>query len=238
MHGAADLGTLDQAGARQYVEMLDHRRQRHVEAPGDLRHRQLAVVCEPVENRAPRRVGQRGKRPIELDIAKVNHMVKYRSGRCGRQDGTLHNRVHETRRKLVRRRVNGHVSTQEVQAASFAAEKPISGADRDRANDFESAHGLEPKKALSSEQSECARIAFLRRSAKVRNCAAQFAVSSRRGSWLIPRSPTDPVFQMPQQRRKRFYRRLAPWLREETGGRAAALPPPYECRGQRWPIHF
>jgi hypothetical protein len=149
MHGTADLGALDQAGAREYVEMLDHRRQRHVEAPGDLRHRQLAVVCEPVENRAPRRVSQRGKRSIELDIAKVNHMVKYRSGRCGRQDGTLHNRVHEMRRKLVRRHVNGHVSAQEVQAASFAAERPISGSDRDRANDFERAHGLESKTPAS-----------------------------------------------------------------------------------------
>ena len=79
MHDSPALGALDQAGARQHVEMLDHRRQRHVEASGDLRHRQLAVVREPVEDRAPCRVSQCGKRPIELDVAKVNHVVKYRS---------------------------------------------------------------------------------------------------------------------------------------------------------------
>ena len=95
MHGAPGLGALDQTGSRQHVEMLDHRRQRHVEPSGDLRHRQLAAVCEPVEDRAPRRISQRGKRAIELDIAKVNHMVIYRFARCGRQDGKLHNRVHE-----------------------------------------------------------------------------------------------------------------------------------------------
>jgi hypothetical protein len=95
MHGAPSLGALDHAGSRQHVEMLDHRRQRHVERSGDLRHRQLAVVCEPVEDRAPRRVSQRGERTIELDIAKVNHIVKYLSALSGRQGGTLHNRVHE-----------------------------------------------------------------------------------------------------------------------------------------------
>jgi hypothetical protein len=68
------------------------------EPSGDLRHCQLAVVCEAIEDRAPRRVSQRGKRAIELGIAKVNHMVKCRSARCGRQDGTLHNRVHATGR--------------------------------------------------------------------------------------------------------------------------------------------
>jgi len=81
--------------------MLDHRRQRDVETSGDLRHRQLAVVCEPVKDRAPRRVSQRGKRAIELDIAKVNHMVMYRSARCRRQDGTLHNRVHEATGRIA-----------------------------------------------------------------------------------------------------------------------------------------
>ena len=95
MHGAPGLGALDQAGSRQHVEMLDHRRQRHVEPSGDLRHRQFAVVCEPVEDRAPRRVSQCGKRTIELSIAKVNHVVKYHSGRGRRQDARLHNRVHE-----------------------------------------------------------------------------------------------------------------------------------------------
>jgi hypothetical protein len=103
MHGAPGLGALDQAGSRQHVEMLDHRRQRHVEPSGDLRHRQLAVVCEPIEDRAPRWVGQRGKRTIELDIGKVNHMVKYCSARRGRQAGTLHNRVHEATGRIAGR---------------------------------------------------------------------------------------------------------------------------------------
>jgi len=97
MHGAPGLGALDQAGSRQHVEMLDHRRQRHVEASGDLHHRQLAVVGEPVEDCAPRRVSQGGKGAIELGLAKVNHMVKYLPGRRVRQDGTFHNRVHARR---------------------------------------------------------------------------------------------------------------------------------------------
>ena len=94
MHGAPGLGALNQAGPRQHVEMLDHRRQRHIEPSGDLRDRQLAVVGEPVEDGAPRGVSQRAKGAIEPDIAKVNHMVIYRSARCNRQDGTLHNPVH------------------------------------------------------------------------------------------------------------------------------------------------
>jgi hypothetical protein len=76
MHGAPGLGALDQAGSRQHVEMLDHCRQRHLEPFGDLRHPQFAVVCQPVEDRAPRRVSQRGKGAIELGSVKVNHMVK------------------------------------------------------------------------------------------------------------------------------------------------------------------
>jgi hypothetical protein len=110
MHGSPALGALDQAGARQHVEMLDHRRQRHLEASGDLRHRQLAVVSKPVEDRAPCRVRQRGKGPIELDVAKVNHVVKYRSGMPRGQDGVLHDRVHEAERR--RTRLCGHIAEQ------------------------------------------------------------------------------------------------------------------------------
>jgi len=93
MHGAPGLGALDQAGSRQHVQMLDHGRQRHLETAGDLRHRQIIILCEPVEDRASRRVSQRSKRAIEFNVAKVNHVVKYASGCCGRQDGAFHNRV-------------------------------------------------------------------------------------------------------------------------------------------------
>ena len=124
MHGAPSLGALDQAGSRQHVEMLDHRRQRHLEASGNLRDRQFAVLCEPVEDGAPGRVSQRAKGAIELDIAKVNHMVMYHSVRRSRQDCRVHNRVGEETGSIAglapRRRLHGDVDL-DRRAASVAA---------------------------------------------------------------------------------------------------------------------
>ena len=57
--------------------MLHHRGQRHRERPGDLRHGELALLRQPVDDRPPRRVGKRREGEIELGLSKVNHLVKY-----------------------------------------------------------------------------------------------------------------------------------------------------------------
>jgi hypothetical protein len=76
-HRAARLVTLDQVGARQHVEMLHDRRQRDRERCGKLAHRQLRLSRQPVDDRPPRRIGERGEGQIELGVAKLNHVVKY-----------------------------------------------------------------------------------------------------------------------------------------------------------------
>jgi hypothetical protein len=77
VHGTSGLGALDQAGARQHVEMLHNGRQRDRERPGDVRHGQLVVAREALDDRASRGVCERRERAVELGIAIVNHVVKY-----------------------------------------------------------------------------------------------------------------------------------------------------------------
>ena len=76
-HGASGLGALDQARARQHVEMLHHRRQRDGERRRDLGHRQSLGARQPIEDGPPRRVGERREGLVELGIRIVNHVVKY-----------------------------------------------------------------------------------------------------------------------------------------------------------------
>lgn len=77
MHGAPGLLALDEPGAGQHVEMLHHRRQRHRERSRDLAHSQSVLARQAIDDGAPRRVGKRRERAVELGVAIVNHVVKY-----------------------------------------------------------------------------------------------------------------------------------------------------------------
>jgi hypothetical protein len=90
VHGAPRLATLDQIRARQHVQVLHDGWQRDRERDSDLAYRQLRLVRQPLENRPPGRVGERREGQIELEAAKLNHVVKYRAARHECQDRTLH----------------------------------------------------------------------------------------------------------------------------------------------------
>jgi hypothetical protein len=77
-HRAAALGTLDQVGPRQHVEVLHDRGQRHRERLRQLADGLIVPLRQLLENGAPRRVCQRRKRAIEPFVVNVNHVVKYR----------------------------------------------------------------------------------------------------------------------------------------------------------------
>jgi hypothetical protein len=77
VHRSSGFLALDEAGPGQHVEMLHHRRQRHRKRRGNLRHRQLVLAREAIEDGSPRRVGERGEGKIEPDLVIVNHLVKY-----------------------------------------------------------------------------------------------------------------------------------------------------------------
>jgi hypothetical protein len=64
----AGLLACDQASVRQHVEMLHDRRQRHVERLGELTDRKGVAVGQPREQRAPRRVSERGKGLVQEPI--------------------------------------------------------------------------------------------------------------------------------------------------------------------------
>jgi len=72
---AAGLLARDQAGIRQHIEMLHDRGQRHRKRPRQLAHRELLAAFEPRQQRAPRRVRERGKCPIQGLIVILNHTV-------------------------------------------------------------------------------------------------------------------------------------------------------------------
>src|SRR3954454_8279149 len=74
----------DEAGALEHAQVLRHGRQAHVEGVREIRHRLLARR-EPREDRAPRRIGEGGKRGTEgvgvhglyLTIRLFNRQVQY-----------------------------------------------------------------------------------------------------------------------------------------------------------------
>ena len=76
-HRAPVFGAGDQPGIGQDVEMLDHRRQRHGEWPGELADGQAIAPAEARQERPPGGVGQRGKSAVEWLGPIVNHLVKY-----------------------------------------------------------------------------------------------------------------------------------------------------------------
>jgi hypothetical protein len=60
--------------------MFHDRRQRHVERLRQRADGKVGLFGEPRQQRTPGRVGEGGKGTIERGGAKLNHMVKYRSG--------------------------------------------------------------------------------------------------------------------------------------------------------------
>ena len=57
--------------------MLHDRWQRHRKRACQLAHRDCVAELELREQRAPRRVGKRGKSPVERGVLKLNHVVKF-----------------------------------------------------------------------------------------------------------------------------------------------------------------
>jgi hypothetical protein len=74
-HGAPGLLARDQAGVRQHVEMFHDRGQRHRERLRQLAHGDRVLAAEPRQQRAPRRIRERGKGAVKRLIAILNHIV-------------------------------------------------------------------------------------------------------------------------------------------------------------------
>lgn len=75
--GTADLLTRDEPGIGQHGHVLEDGRQRHGERGRELRHREAVATCEPLDDAAPRRVGERGECAVETCFGIDNHMVYY-----------------------------------------------------------------------------------------------------------------------------------------------------------------
>jgi hypothetical protein len=79
-HRAPALVARDQAGIGEHVEMLHYRGQRHLERLGQFTGRNAVLLVEPREQRAARRIGERGEHPVErgafASILILNHGVK------------------------------------------------------------------------------------------------------------------------------------------------------------------
>lgn len=84
---APRLGPRDEPGVRQHVQMFHHGRQRHRERFREFRHGALAAIGQTREQRAPRRVGERGERAVEGGILKLNHEVKHMTRGCFVKEG-------------------------------------------------------------------------------------------------------------------------------------------------------
>jgi len=74
-YDAAGFRAYDQACARQHVEMLHDRRQRHREWLRQLAHRNAVLLAEPRQQRAPRRVCKCRKGAVQSMVLILNHMV-------------------------------------------------------------------------------------------------------------------------------------------------------------------
>jgi len=74
-HGAPGLRAHHETGVRQHVEMFHDRGQRHRERLRQLAHRNAVVLAKSRQQRAPRRVRERGKGAVQDFISILNHMV-------------------------------------------------------------------------------------------------------------------------------------------------------------------
>lgn len=66
----------NEVGVGEHRKVLGHRRQRHVKRRGE-RGDRASAARELRENRAPRRVGERGESAIKRTVFILNHMVRY-----------------------------------------------------------------------------------------------------------------------------------------------------------------
>jgi len=78
-HGASRLASRDEAGVAQHVEVLHDSRQRHRKRLRQLADGKTVVVVQAGQQRAPRRVGERGKGVVQIafsrGVAILNHKV-------------------------------------------------------------------------------------------------------------------------------------------------------------------
>jgi len=72
---AAGLFARDQAGVRQHIEVLHDRGQRHRERLRQLADRKAFAIAEPRQQRAPGRIGKRGKGTVQNLLLILNHVV-------------------------------------------------------------------------------------------------------------------------------------------------------------------
>jgi hypothetical protein len=80
----------EQAGVREDVDVLHHRRQRHREGLGEFADRNRILFAQAREQRASGRIGEGRKSAVQILRSVVgsivNHLVKYR-GKGGRVKG-------------------------------------------------------------------------------------------------------------------------------------------------------
>jgi hypothetical protein len=73
--GAAGFGARDQGRARQHVEMLHDRRQRHGKRTRKIADGSAFPLAQLGDQRAPRRIGERRENVIQIGVLIVNHIV-------------------------------------------------------------------------------------------------------------------------------------------------------------------
>ncbi len=92
---ASGLVADDEAGVRQDVDVLHHRRQRHREGLGEFADRNRVGFAQACEQCAPGRVGEGRESAVQIVgfvlFSIVNHVVKYRrKGRRVKGDGVIY----------------------------------------------------------------------------------------------------------------------------------------------------
>jgi hypothetical protein len=78
VHASLDA-PLEQPGALEHAQVLGDGRQRHVERFRQLAHRG-APLREPLEDGAPRRIGEGRECGVQRDVPIVNHVVNLQGG--------------------------------------------------------------------------------------------------------------------------------------------------------------
>jgi hypothetical protein len=74
-HRPAGLLARDQSGIGQHIEMLHDRGQRHRKGLRQFTHRNAFPAAQPLQQRAPGRIRQRGKGAVQHFFSILNHMV-------------------------------------------------------------------------------------------------------------------------------------------------------------------
>jgi hypothetical protein len=74
-HRASRFAAHDEAGIAQHIDVLHHRRQRHVERRRQIADARPLQIVEPRQQRPPRRIRQSGKHAIQGLLPTLYHSV-------------------------------------------------------------------------------------------------------------------------------------------------------------------